>query len=171
MNGLQDGTPYDGSPVGNIPEFMPLYNILNRDILHSFRFQCVLSRFLLDGEVTDKEERNMLFSLSTPKEIARGMKCIWESKMRKPSSSRIIKDVDMALKALEIFYRVNGDAVEGLDDKNGHIRKLVGEGEIVSWGGARTKCKKRKCEITKKMFLHSDILKLYLKKNTILLTS
>ena len=29
MNGLQDGTPYDGHPVGNSPEFMPLDNILN----------------------------------------------------------------------------------------------------------------------------------------------
>ena len=54
MNVLQDGTPYYGSPVGNIPEFMPLDNSLNRDILHSFRFHCVLSRFLLDGEGTNK---------------------------------------------------------------------------------------------------------------------
>ena len=23
MNGLQDGTPYDGRPVGNSPEFIP----------------------------------------------------------------------------------------------------------------------------------------------------
>ena len=34
MNGLQDGTPYAGRPVGNSPEFMPLDNSLNRDILH-----------------------------------------------------------------------------------------------------------------------------------------
>ena len=34
MNGLQDGTPYSGRPVGNSPEFMPLDNNLNRDILH-----------------------------------------------------------------------------------------------------------------------------------------
>ena len=33
LNGLQDGTPYDGRPVGKIPEFMPLENSLNRDIL------------------------------------------------------------------------------------------------------------------------------------------
>ena len=38
MNGLQDGTPYDGRPVGNSPEFMPLDNSLNRDILHCLRF-------------------------------------------------------------------------------------------------------------------------------------
>ena len=47
MNGLQDGTPYAGRPcpVGNSPEFTPLDNSLNRDILQSLRFHCVLSRF------------------------------------------------------------------------------------------------------------------------------
>ena len=46
----------------------------------------------------------MQFSLSTPREIARGMKRIWESKMGNPSSARMIEDVDLALKALEIVY-------------------------------------------------------------------
>ena len=68
----------------------------------------------------------MRFSFSTPNEITRGLNCIWESKIGTPYSARIIQDVDLALKALEIFYRTNGDAVEGLDDRNGHIRKLVG---------------------------------------------
>ena len=45
MNELQDRTPFSGRPVGNSPKFMPLYNSLNRDILHSLRFHCVLSRF------------------------------------------------------------------------------------------------------------------------------
>ena len=82
------------------------------------------------------------------------------------SSARIIQDVDLALKALEIVYRANGAAVEGLADRNGHRRKVVGEGESASWGGARTKGKGRECELTKKMFLQSDLLKLCLKKNT-----
>ena len=77
MNGLQDRTPYSGLPLGNSPDFMPLDNSLNRDILHSLRFHCVLIRYLLDGEGTDDEERNMCFSLSTPKEISRGLKRIW----------------------------------------------------------------------------------------------
>ena len=67
MNVLQDGTPYAGRPVGNSPEFMPLDNSLNRDILHSLRFHCVLSRFVIDGEGTDEEENNMRFSFYTPK--------------------------------------------------------------------------------------------------------
>ena len=84
--------------------------------------------------------------------------------MGTPSLARIIQDVDLSLKALEIVYRANGAAVEGLADRNGHRRKLVCEGKRVSWGGARTKGKGRKCELTKNMFLHSDLLKLCLKK-------
>ena len=83
----------------------------------------------------------MHFSFSTPKEISRGLKRIWESKMGTPSLPRIIQDVDLALKALGIVYRANGDAVEGLSDRNGHRRKVVGEGQSVSWGGAWTKGK------------------------------
>ena len=92
------------------------------------------------------------------------MKRIWESKMGTPSSARMIQDVDLALKALEIFYRANGTSVGGLADRNGHRRKVVGEGKSVSWGGARNKGKGRECKITKNMFLHSDLLKLCLKK-------
>ena len=35
MNVFQDRTHYSGSPVGNSPEFIPLDNSLNIDILHS----------------------------------------------------------------------------------------------------------------------------------------
>ena len=92
------------------------------------------------------------------------MKRIWDSKMGTPSSARIIEDVDLVLKALEIVYLENGASVEGLEDRNGHRRKVVGEGKSVSWGGARTKGKGRKCKLTKNMFLHSDLLKLCLSK-------
>ena len=56
----------------------------------------------------------MRFSFSTHKEISRGMKYIWESKMGNPSSARIIQDIDLALKTLEMVYCANGAAVEGL---------------------------------------------------------
>ena len=81
-----------------------------------------------------------------------------------PSSARIIKDVDLALKELEIVCRANGAAVEGLADINGHRREEVGEVKSVSWGGARTKGKGIKCKITKNMFFHNDLLQLCLKK-------
>ena len=106
----------------------------------------------------------MRLNFYTPKEIARGLKRIWKSKMGTPSLERIIQDVDLALKALKIFYCANGAAVEGLADRNGHRWKVVGEGESVSWGGARNKVKGRKCKLTKNMLLHSDLLKLCVKK-------
>ena len=46
--------------------------------------------------------------------------------MGTPSSARILQDVDLALKALEIVYRTNGAEVEGLADSNGHRWKMVG---------------------------------------------
>ena len=84
--------------------------------------------------------------------------------MGTPSLVRIIQDVDLALKVLEIVYRANGAAVEGLADRNGHRWKVASEGKSVIWGGARNKGKGRECELTKNMFLHSDLLKLCLKK-------
>ena len=92
--------------------------------------------------------------------IARGIKHIWESKMGTPSSSRIIQDVNLVLKALGIVYRENGAAVEGIADRNGHRRKVVGKEKSVRCGGARTKGEGRECELTKNMFFHSDLLKL-----------
>ena len=59
--------------------------------------------------------------------ISKGLKRIWESKMGTPSSARITKDVDLELKELEIVYRANGDAVEGMADRNGHRRKMADE--------------------------------------------
>ena len=70
----------------------------------------------------------MCFSFSTPREIARGLKRLWDSKIGTPSSARIIQDVNLALKVLEMFYRENGAAVEGLAGRNGHRRKVVVEG-------------------------------------------
>ena len=60
----------------------------------------------------------MNFSFSAPKKIFRGLKRIWEFKMGTPYLAMIIQDVDLALKALEIVYRANGAAVEGLSDRN-----------------------------------------------------
>ena len=43
------------------------------------------------------------------------------------------------------------------------VEGVLGEVKSVSWGGARTKGEVHKCEFTKNMFLHSDLLKLCLK--------
>ena len=84
--------------------------------------------------------------------------------MGTPSLARIIQDVDLALKSLEIVYRTNAAAVEGLANRNVHIRKVVGEGKSVSWRGAKNRYKGRKCELTKSMLLKSNLFKLCLEK-------
>ena len=97
--------------------------------------------------------------------IAQGLKRLWDSKIGTPYSARIIQDVDLALKALEIVYRENGAAVEGLADRNGHRRKAVGKGKSVRrvrCGCARTKGEGCECKLAKKMLFHSDLLKLCL---------
>ena len=143
---------------------MPLDNSLNCDILHYLRLHSVLSCYILDGKETDDEERNICFSYSTPRKIARGLKRIWDSKMGTPSIARIIDYEDPLLKASEIAYRENGAAVEGLADINGHVFKEEGEGKSVSWGGAQTKGEGRECELTRNLVFHSDLLQLCLKK-------
>ena len=79
LNGLQNGTPYAGRPVGSILKSMPLDNSLHCDILHSLHYNSVLSRCILYGEVTKKLEGIMCFSYSTPRENFRGMKRLWDS--------------------------------------------------------------------------------------------
>ena len=59
--------------------------------------------------------------------------------MGTPSSARIIRDVDLEFKVLEIVYCANGAAVVGLADSNGPRWKVLSEGKSVSSGGARTK--------------------------------
>ena len=106
----------------------------------------------------------MCFSFSTPREITRRLKRLWDSKIGTPSSARIILNVDLALKVLEIVYRENGAAVEGLADRNGHRRKVVGRGKSARCGGARTKGEGRECELSRNVLYHSDLLKLCLMK-------
>ena len=69
LNRLQDETPYAGRPVGNIPKLIPLDNLFNCGILHSLRMHGFLIHYIVDGEETDEEERNMCFIYSTPREI------------------------------------------------------------------------------------------------------
>ena len=65
---------------------------------------------------------------------------------------------------LESVYRENGAAVEGLADRNGHRKKVVGKGKIFRCGGARIKGEGRECKLAKTMLFHSDLLKLCLIK-------
>ena len=77
--------------------------------------------------------------------------------------ARIIQDVDLALKALEIVYRENGAAVERLADRNGHRRKVLGKGKSVRWSDVEVhgpKVRIAGANSPKKMLFHSDLMKM-----------
>ena len=98
LDELQDGTTYASCPVSNTPEFTPMNNSLNNDILNSLCIHIVLICYVLDGEAIDEEENNMHFSYLKPTETDRGVKKIWHSQMGgTPSSARIIEDVNREL--------------------------------------------------------------------------
>ena len=46
----------------------------------------------------------------------------------------IIGDVDRELESLETVFCTNGAAVEGIADRNGNIRKELGEGKRWQFG-------------------------------------
>ena len=64
-NGFQYGTPYAKHPVGNSPEFTPLDNSLNRDILQCLCFHCVLPFFARRGGNRQRGEEYALQFLCT----------------------------------------------------------------------------------------------------------
>ena len=61
LNGLKDGTPYSRHPVGNSPEFMPLNNSLNREILHSLRFHTKGNCLRNEAYMEFENRRNAFF--------------------------------------------------------------------------------------------------------------
>ena len=63
----QFGKSWDGRPVGDSAELMPLDNSLNEDIHQSARLHVVVSRSRI--KYGDKDPR--LFSFATPKEVAK----------------------------------------------------------------------------------------------------
>ena len=71
----------------------------------------------------------MIFSYATLAGNSSGMKGIWELDMRSPSSTRMTKDVDRSLKALEIIYNARDLVVEGLEYHNRHIQLVLGDGK------------------------------------------
>ena len=59
---------------------------------------------------------------------------------------------------------MNSAVFEGLEDRNGHIRKEVYEGVNISWVGVQTKGEGCKCKLTKNMFFHSYLLQFCIQK-------
>lgn len=128
-NDLNKGTPYHGRPVGNLPEFMPLDNLLNYNLQLSHKHHCAVTAHLED---TNPRKH----SLSTLKRIFNGVKKIWEHEIGAPSPDRVVQDVYRAFEAHEKVYKADGKMVPGLANQNGHRYDCEGTQE---WGDERIK--------------------------------
>ena len=112
QNGVNGGTVYEGRPVGNSPEFMPLDNSLNADIKRSHDYHCVVTWHCATGD-------RRKFSMSTPRLIARGIRRLLENKDGGvPNSERIMNDCDKALDAMYTVYLAGGCIIPELADRN-----------------------------------------------------
>ena len=124
QNGLNKGTPYEGRPVGNSPEFMPLDNSLNADIKRSHDRHCIIT-----SKLHVKDPRK--FSMRTPKLISRGILRLVESEEGEegvPCSERIMHDCDKALNLMMEVYKKGGAIVAELANRNGDRYSKEGTG-------------------------------------------
>lgn len=67
MKGLNAGTRYESSPVGNSPEFVPLDCSLFSDLVRSLQVHARLTASL---DVTDDRK----FSMATPKTVSKAIR-------------------------------------------------------------------------------------------------
>ena len=108
---------YNGRPVGDCTEVMPLDNSLFRDLRTSFDTHVALSYWL---DLNDKRR----FSKCTPLSIHDSICRIWDPIHGvSPKPSRIIQDVDRVLENLFIVCEADGAVVPGICDRNGHRNK------------------------------------------------
>ena len=130
--GLKAGTVYQGRPVGNSPEFMPLDNSLNAGITSSHDFHCQATASL-------HKDDPRRFSMATPKTISQGIHRLFqcdESQEGVPSSSQIIHDCDQVWESMWTVYKHKGAIVENLGNRNGIRYRAIGTDKR---GGSRTK--------------------------------
>ena len=130
--GLNAGTVYEGRPVGNSPEFMPLDNSLNADITRSHDFHCRATAKL-------HKDDPRRFSMATPRTISQGIHRLFECDENQegvPSSSRIIHDCDQVWDSMETVLAHGGAVVEDLCNRNGIRYRKIGPEKR---GGARIK--------------------------------
>ena len=88
--------------MGNSPEFMPLDNSLNNDIIQAHEYHCALSYHLPYNHLAK-------FSTKTPNWVQKGISRLVDLKdltdvsgeVGVPSSARIIQDCDRALDSME----------------------------------------------------------------------
>jgi len=133
LNGLNKGGRYDGRPIGNSPELMPLDCSLFKDVDFSMSFHIALTSWLPPNH----PEYAHRFSRATPA-LSRSsyMRILDPMTGVAPSSDRIVQDVQRCWTThLRQIYEAKGAIVPGIGNRNGR-RTVTG---LVPRGGKRVK--------------------------------
>ena len=128
---------YQGKPVGNSPEFMPLDCHLNQDIHACHHYHAQITQHIPD-------ENPLKFTSSTPKRLADSyIRLTHPDTGIVPSSDRILEDIQRVLLSLERVREARGCIIdetgrsgrrfEANDDDEGGLNCHD------NWGGKRTK--------------------------------
>jgi len=130
VEGLNDGTRYQGRPIGNSSELMPLDTSLNKDIHDAFTRHRALTVHL-------PHDHPAIFSSATPADLERGYLQLLDpalgDEMGVPSSKRIVEDILKCTGShLDQIVDAKGTCVEGLGDRNGvrNVPTGIGRGGL-----------------------------------------
>jgi hypothetical protein len=138
---LNKGTWYEGRPVGNSPELMPLDASLNKDVDDAVHRHIGWTNTLA-------EEHPEKFSMATPSKGSFAYRRVWNCPVvpgvasgdvvldGAPGGARICQDIDKFLTSALAIFQHKGIVVDGLGTRHGH-RNEVGISKVR--GGARKK--------------------------------
>jgi len=136
---------YEGKPVGNSPEFMPLDTHLNQDLHSSHDLHATITQNEADNDPKK-------FDGSTPKRLSESYHRLFHPQSGvAPSSDRIIQDVQRVLVSLETVLEAEGCIIDENKARGGRrFEKLdnINDKNSNTWGGKRTKS-------TQAEYLHS----------------
>ena len=117
---LEVSRRYNGRPVGNSPELMPLDNSLFRDFRASLNLHIGLTAHLPDTDVRK-------FCKSTPNRLDEAVRKIWHPETGiSPRPNRIVQDISRITSACMQIVQFGGGEVPGLAERNGHRRRRAG---------------------------------------------
>ncbi len=130
--GLNDrfGKLWQGCPLGNSPEMMPLDNSLNQDLHEGVRLHVSVATMMFD--LGDEDPR--IFLLATPKSTASAYKRVWEVC---PSSEQILQDIKKVNIANSAIVNARGVYVEGLAGSMKGKPQTSSSGRTATRGGKR----------------------------------
>jgi len=112
---------YQGRPVGNSPELMPLDSCLNRDIHMAVDTACANTSAM-------KDDNPKKFSMRTPKHGTSAYLRLLQTNIA-PTSKRIVQDIELFPKAVVAISNAEGKLIPDLCARSAYGKRLAAFGK------------------------------------------